>query len=82
MVSNTAADFPDCYTQGPGDLNLDALPGPGTGERTLGREFKVGESRFYLLAVGCVVLGKTLTVWTPLSPPIAPTCSEGVTGWP
>lgn len=59
MVSHTAADF-DCYVQGAGGLTLDSLPGLGTGERTLRRESKVGESRFYLLAVGRVVLGKTL----------------------
>lgn len=56
----TAADFLDCYIQGPRGLTLDSLPGLGTGERTLGRESKLGESRFYLLAVCCAVLGKTL----------------------
>lgn len=61
MVPNTAADFPDCYVQGPRGLALDTPLGPGTGARTLGRE-----SSFHLPAVGRVVSGETLVgVYTP-----------------
>lgn len=50
---------PDLCIQGPGGLTLNSLPRLGTEERTLGRESEVGEPSFYLLAVNCVVLGKT-----------------------
>lgn len=52
---------PDRCIQGLGGLTLNSLPRLGTGERTLGRESEVGAPSFYLLAVNCVVLGKTLT---------------------
>lgn len=79
----------DCYVQGPGSLTLNSLPGLSIDERTLGRESKVGESPFCLLALCCVVLGKTLTdLWTSLSLHlhisryISPTCSQGVMAGP
>lgn len=67
---------PDLCIQGPGGLTLDSLPGFGTRERTLSRESGVGVSGFYLLAMNCVVLGKTLAgvctyvsspAWNPLT---------------
>lgn len=51
---------PDPCLQGPGGLHLDSLPGRGIGERTLRRESEVGVPSFYLLAMNCVVLGKTV----------------------
>lgn len=60
MVSNTAADLPFLCFQGPGGLTPDSLPDLGTGERALGRESGMSEPGFYLLAMNCVVLGKTL----------------------
>lgn len=50
----------DRFIQGPGGLPLDSCPGLGPGQRTLCRETEVGVPRFYLLAMTCVVLGKTL----------------------
>lgn len=73
----------DRFIQGPGGLPLDSCPGLGPGERTLCRETEVGVPRFYLLAMTCVVLGKTLAcVCTSVSSckPISSSCSTGVMG--
>lgn len=77
--------FPDLCIQGPGGLTLDSLPGLGTRERTLDRESEVDVPGFYLLAMNCVVLGKTLAaecicISSPACKPISPSCSKGIMG--